>query len=95
MQSVTINGGQVLSTFLLGMLLCYCYAVLGTNFGWDSYNFGGQNGGNWETLYDSFWQHLDFGLRDPPTFYEFHNVPKYIFDISYNVLVVIIMVAIM
>lgn len=30
MQSVTVNGGQVLATLLLGVLLCYIFAVVGT-----------------------------------------------------------------
>lgn len=29
MQSVTVNGGQVLATLLLGVLLCYIFAVVG------------------------------------------------------------------
>ena len=54
---------------------------LGADFGWDS-------------LGTAFWQHIDFGLQNAPAFNEDYTPGKYLFDITYNILVIVIMVAI-
>jgi hypothetical protein len=98
LRSVTVNYDQVLGTLFLGLLLVYLYAVMGYNaFGWNVYAYGDSpdGGANWMSLGESFWQHFDFGLRGPPTFSDgYDNKWKYAFSISYNILIILIMVAI-
>jgi hypothetical protein len=98
LRSVTVNYDQVLGTLFLGLLLVYLYAVVGYNaFGWNVYAYGDSpdSGADWTTLSDSFWEHFDFGLRGPPTFDDgYDNKWKFVFSISYNILIILIMVAI-
>lgn len=98
-KSVTMNFGQVMVTFILGAVLMWIYSVVGVYcFGYNQYNYGDSPDFEWPgTLADSFWQHLDFGLRGPPIFSSYKgnmSVGKYIFDISYQIFIIIVMVAI-
>jgi len=95
-KSVTVNIGQVLATLLLGLLLVYIYAVLAfSKWGWAQYEFG-DGGGGWTSLYTLFWQHIDYGFRGPPIMDSSVEMDeaRYLFDISYNILIILIMVAI-
>lgn len=49
---------------------------------------------SWKTLGTAFWQHIDFGLQNAPAFNGDYTPGKYLFDITYNILVIVIMVAI-
>jgi len=97
-QSVTMNIGQVAVTFLLGAVFMWIYAVIAVyNFGYNQYNYGDSPDFEWpSSLASTYWQHLDFGLRGPPIFasYEDDATAKYLFDISYQIFIIVIMVAI-
>jgi len=94
MKSVSENIGQVFATLLLGIMLCYIYAVIAYNsWGFGVYEFG-DGGGGWTSLYDQFMQHLDYGLRGAPVFtLDDMKFGMYMFDISYNLFIILIMVA--
>jgi len=99
LQSVFSNVGQVVVTFFLGAVLTWIYAVIGVYcFGFNQYAYGDSPDYEWPgDLRSAYWQHLDFGLRGPPIFNEYATdtqAGKYIFDISYQILIIIIMVAI-
>jgi hypothetical protein len=97
-RSVTMNIGQVLVTFLLGAVFMWIYSVIGVySFGYNQYNYGDSPDYTWsESLANNFWQHLDYGLRGPPIFssYADQAASKYVFDISYQIFIIVIMVAI-
>jgi hypothetical protein len=90
MQSVFMNGDQVLVTLFLLFLLCWIYAVIGVyGFGFNQYSYGDSpNDYNWSPLLsNAFLQHLDFGIRSPPIFNSYAEFAgeKYLFDITYQV----------
>ncbi len=97
-RSVTMNIGQVMVTFLLGAVFMWIYSVIGVySFGYNQYIYGDSPDYTWpQTLADNFWQHLDYGLRGPPIFnsYASQSSEKYLFDISYQIFIIVIMVAI-
>jgi len=94
LKAATDNVAQVGATLLFGILLCYVSAVFAYNqFGWAAYEFG-DGGGNWTTLSGAVWQHVDYGFRGPPVFDEAMTPERYIYDILYNILIILIMVAI-
>jgi hypothetical protein len=97
-KSVTMNIDQVVVTFLLGAVLMWIYAVSGVyTFGYNQYNYGDSPDFEWpESLASAYWQHMDFGLRGPPIFssYKYQSTAKYLFDISYQIFIIVIMVAI-
>ena len=98
-QAVAEPIDQVLATLVLGVLLTYVYAVLGVFlYGFNAYEYG-DGGGGWYSLSESFLQHLDFGLRGPPVFdgsgtAAVMTAGKYAIDISYNIVIILIMVAV-
>jgi hypothetical protein len=100
LKSVYMNILQVLTTLLLGIFILWIYTVLGIYcFGFAAYEFPNMPSTDYEFRSDvttTFWKHLDFGLNGSPLFNEYgnHPVAKYIFDISYQVFIVVIMVAI-
>lgn len=61
--------------------MCFFLCLAGAEFGWKS-------------LGTAFWQHIDFGLQNAPSFNDDYTPGRYIFDITYNILVIVIMVAI-
>lgn len=97
-KSVTMNIGQVAVTFLLGAVFMWIYSVTAVyNFGYNQYNYGDSPDYTWPaSLASTYWQHLDYGLRGPPIFesYDDQATQKYIFDISYQIFIIVIMVAI-
>jgi hypothetical protein len=98
LKSVIMNVNQLLITLLLSVIVCWIYTIVGIyGFGFDTYGF--PDSPDYEfagTTYNMFWQHLDFGLSGPPLFNQYRTaVPaKFLFDISYNLFIVVIMVAI-
>jgi len=100
LKSVVVNGNQVLTTLLLGIIISWIYTVLGIyGFGFDTYTFPNFPDTDYEfplTLSSKFWQHLDFGLNGSPLFnsYGDYTAQKYVFDITYQIFIVVIMVAI-
>lgn len=76
----------------------WIYSVIGVySFGYNQYIYGDSPDYTWpQTLADNFWQHLDYGLRGPPIFnsYASQSSEKYLFDISYQIFIIVIMVAI-
>mmetsp|Transcript_29848 Transcript_29848/g.38559 ORF Transcript_29848/g.38559 Transcript_29848/m.38559 type:complete len:281 (-) Transcript_29848:163-1005(-) len=95
-QAVAKNAAQVGSTLLLGIIFVYLFTVMGLNtWGWDAYVFG--DGGNeWYSLGYAVLQNIDYGLRGPPVFNEFEDYgwEMFLFDFAYNILIILIMVAI-
>lgn len=100
LQSVVSNGQQVLLTFIFAALITWIYAVVGVyGFGFNQYSYGDSpEDFSWSpSLQSAFWQHLDFGFRGPPIFnsYEPKNAAgKYVFDISYQILIIFLLLAI-
>jgi hypothetical protein len=100
LRSVVVNINQVLTTLLLGIIICWIYTILGIyGFGFDQYSFPNMPDTDYvfpSTIVSKFWQHLDFGLNGSPLWnsYEKYTVQKYLFDISYQIFIVVIMVAI-
>lgn len=100
LKSVYMNILQVLTTLLLGIFILWIYTVLGIYcFGFAVYEFPNMPSTDFEfptTVTTTFWKHLDFGLNGSPLFNEYGDdaAAKYIFDISYQIFIVVIMVAI-
>ena len=98
LKSVIMNVNQLLITLLLSVIVCWIYTIVGVyGFGFDTYGFPDSPDYDFKgTTYNMFWQHLDFGLSGPPLFNQYETaVPaKFLFDISYNLFIVVIMVAI-
>jgi hypothetical protein len=100
LKSVVVNINQVLTTLLLGIIICWMYTILGIyGFGFDQYEFPNMPDTDYEfpqTILSKFWQHLDFGLNGSPLWNSYHDytTQKYLFDISYQIFIVVIMVAI-
>ena len=98
LKSVIMNVNQLLITLLLSIIVCWIYTIIGVyGFGFDTYGFPDSPDYEFDaTTYNMFWQHLDFGLSGPPLFNQYKTaVPaKFLFDISYNLFIVVIMVAI-
>jgi hypothetical protein len=100
LRSVVVNINQVLTTLLLGIIICWIYTILGIyGFGFDQYAFPNMPNTDYEfptTIVSKFWQHLDFGLNGSPLWnsYAEYTTQKYLFDISYQIFIVVIMVAI-
>lgn len=100
LQSVFSNGWQVIVTFLFAAVIIWIYAVVGVyRFGFQTYSYGDSPSDfTWSaSLQSAFWQHLDFGLRGPPIFDSYAGqdaAGKYVFDISYQILIIVILVAI-
>jgi hypothetical protein len=98
LKSVIMNVNQLLITLLLFVIVCWIYTIIGIfGFGFDTYGFPDSPDYEFSgTTYNMFWQHLDFGLSGPPLFNQYKTaVPaKFLFDISYNLFIVVIMVAI-
>jgi len=95
-RSVTRNWLQVLVTLALAILLIYVYLIVGMYyFGFESYNFG-ESVDLPYTLLDKFMEHVDWGLGNPPGFFDYSAdaALKHLFGMSYRILVVVIMVAI-
>jgi len=98
LKSVIMNVNQLLITLLLSVIVCWIYTIVGIyGFGFDTYGFPDSPDYEFKgSTYNMFWQHLDFGLSGPPLFNQYETaVPaKFLFDISYNLFIVVIMVAI-
>ena len=98
LKSVIMNVNQLLITLLLSLIVCWIYTIVGIyGFGFETYGFPDSPDYEFDaTTYNMFWQHLDFGLSGPPLFNQYRTaVPaKFLFDISYNLFIVVIMVAI-
>lgn len=100
LKSVYVNIFQVLTTLLLGIFVLWIYTVLGIYvFGFSAYEFPNMPDTDYQFKDDvvtTFWKHLDFGLNGSPLFNEYgeDGAAKYIFDISYQIFIVVIMVAI-
>lgn len=99
MKSVTMNIGQVVVTFLLGAVFMWIYSVIAVYyFGYNQYTYGDYpDDYTWSaTLASTFLQHMDYGLRSAPIFatYDGNATEKYFFDISYQIFIIVIMVAI-
>jgi hypothetical protein len=98
LKSVVVNANQLLITLLLSVIVCWIYTIVGIyGFGFDTYSFPDSPDYEFGTnTLNMFWQHLDFGLSGPPLFHQYKTaVPaKFLFDISYNLFIVVIMVAI-
>jgi len=87
------------------VVICYIYVVMGVQFfGWNKFHYG-DGPDNFNTLSEGFWLTLDYGLRGAPMFYTSgdsseavamadHSYGMLFFDISYNMIIILIMVAI-
>jgi len=95
-QAVSNNLVQVSATLLLGVILVYIFGVVAINkWGYASYSYG-DGGGGWESLSALFAQQIDYGLRGPPVFDDSINYNYLVsaYDFLYNILIILIMVAI-
>jgi len=93
LNAVVSNGYQVGSTLFLGVMCVYIASVIVINrWGFDVLEYG-DGGGDWNSLLKAFGQGIDYGLRGPPVF-DFNNAEVYIFDFFYNIIIILIMVAI-
>ena len=103
---VSQNLTQLLVTLGLGFVLIYIYTVFGFLFFNNQYSITGQEG--CENLLTCYMLHLDYGLRDAPTFdmpgasvytkiYQQGTLWSYapwLFSFSYNLAIILILVAI-
>uniref|UniRef100_A0A7S3XT53 B30.2/SPRY domain-containing protein n=1 Tax=Heterosigma akashiwo TaxID=2829 RepID=A0A7S3XT53_HETAK len=100
-QAVAKNMAQVTSTLVLGIIFVYLFTVIAlVEWGWDAYEFG-DGAASWQKLGFAFLQNIDFGLRGAPVFkqeddgsYIEYDWKIFIFDFAYNILIILIMVAI-
>ena len=97
-RSVTMNKTQVLVTFLLGAAVIWVYTVIGVySWGFNVWSYGDSNDYEWQnSLASVFGQQLDYGLRGPPVFDEYGRYFwwKVTYDTTYQILIIVIMVAI-
>lgn len=97
-KSVTMNKSQVVVTFILGAAVIWIYTVIGVFlWGFNVWSYGDSNDYVWQdTLSTVFAQQLDYGLRGPPVFDEYDSYFgwKIFYDTSYQILIIVIMVAI-
>mmetsp|Transcript_3905 Transcript_3905/g.5035 ORF Transcript_3905/g.5035 Transcript_3905/m.5035 type:complete len:915 (-) Transcript_3905:321-3065(-) len=96
LKAVARNLVQVASTLCLGIIIVYIFTVISVNqWGWDSYVFG-DGGTEWNRLGYAFMQNIDYGFRGPPVFNndEDYQWDMFLFDFVYNILIILIMVAI-
>ncbi len=93
--AVTNNYTQIFGTAFMGVLIIYLYTVMGLVFFGGEYSFEGANG-SCNTLLNCFAQSLDYGLRSAPVWNDGVNASfsHHIFNISYHVFVILILVAI-
>eukprot|EP01038_Epipyxis_sp_PR26KG_P004328 gene4328-6129_t len=96
LQSVSINFKQILVTFALVVIIIWIFTVISIYvFGFSSLSFG--EGVDWPTeLLWAMYQQLDFGFRGAPTFNEYNTQApwKLIYDLAYQIFIVLILVAI-
>jgi hypothetical protein len=52
-------------------------------------------GGGKVSLWYTFWDHLDYGFRGPPVFEGDMTISAYLFDITYNIAIILLLIAIM
>eukprot|EP01041_Mallomonas_annulata_P001999 gene1999-3890_t len=65
-RAVTKNLDQVIGTIILAAVIIWMYLIFGTYyFGFGSYDFGESVGDSF-TLAERFWEHIDYGLGNPP-----------------------------
>ena len=103
---VSSNGTELLVTLGFGFIVVYIYTVIGFLFFNNQYSLDGHEG--CEYLFSCFLMHIDYGMRAGPSFdmagaaiygapYEkkfWHSLAPWLFSFSYNLLVILILVAI-
>lgn len=95
-QSVTANIGQVLASLIMAFLIIYIYTVFGFLMYQDEYRFPDGEDHSCENLRRCYWGHIDFGMRAGPIWpdQEVLSWDKHMFGITYNLFVILIVVAI-
>eukprot|EP00736_Rhodelphis_marinus_P011999 Rmarinus@m.12901 len=94
LESVTRNIASLSQTILLGFVVIYIYSVIGWRFFWeDGYEFGDAGPFN-DNMLQWVLSHWDYGLRSAPLRSNPETLGFFLFGLSYFLLVVLILGAI-
>eukprot|EP00743_Colponemidia_sp_Colp-15_P004333 GILK01004673.1.p1 GENE.GILK01004673.1~~GILK01004673.1.p1 ORF type:complete len:644 (+),score=134.95 GILK01004673.1:264-1934(+) len=99
LKSVTNNWTQIGATAFLGVLVLYVYSIIGFLIYHNDYEFG-DGSIDCSTLVKCWAGMIDYGLRGPPVWTQealdsnVRDFGTYIYNISYNLFVILILVAI-
>uniref|UniRef100_A0A7S3GF30 Ion transport domain-containing protein n=1 Tax=Palpitomonas bilix TaxID=652834 RepID=A0A7S3GF30_9EUKA len=94
LKSVTGNLRNLGIALFFGIVVIYLYAVIGFYFFQGQYEFGMGEKFECTSLYGCIRDFIDYGFRGPPVWYEPTNFSQFIFDSTYYIFVIVILLAI-